>query len=663
MPHLPLLPDLLLLLGAGVGIALVLQRFKLPTVLGFLLTGVCIGPGGLGWFHSTAAIAPISELGVMLLLFVIGMELSISQLVRIRKTVFLGGALQVGLTLLATAGISALVGLSWPEAVFMGCLFSLSSTAVVLKMLQDRNEMTSTHGRNALGILIFQDLIVVPMMLAVPFLAGDGGPWMPALSGLLLKSSGALALTYLGGRFLVPWMFHRIARTHSKELFLLGTVLVCLAFSALTEAAGLSLALGAFLAGLVISDSVYSHQATSVVLPFRELFSSIFFISIGMMLDVSFVWEHLGSILLLVVGVLLAKSAITAFAMRLLRYPPVAAWLTGLALFQVGEFAFVLSQVGMVHGLLQTETHQTFLAVSILSLMLTPVLFLRAGSITQQMLPQTGNQTHPDSTPSSTPESGLENHLIIIGFGLNGTHLAQAARAQSIPFAVLETDPDLVQKNRALGLPIHFGDGTDIQVLQGLKPEKAQAVVIAISQPESTRTIIRNIRQLAPSVYVIVRTRYVREMQELIALGADEVVPEEFETAVEIFSRVLGHYMVPLDRIDQFASQVRADNYALWQSTQMTSFGRRNTHKPQTDEVLPFPIACVRVYADSGPLLHRSLAQSQLRKEHGIQVVAIQRSGNWLAPLTPDETLQQGDVLYVHGESAALHRFHRLLNG
>jgi len=663
MPHLPLLPDLLLLLGAGVGIALVLQRFKLPTILGFLLTGVCIGPGGLGWFHSTEAISPISELGVMLLLFVIGMELSISQLVRIRKTVFVGGSLQVGLTFLATAGIAALWGLSGPEAMFMGCLFSLSSTAVVLKMLQDRNEMTTTHGRNALGILIFQDLIVVPMMLAVPFLAGDGGPWMPALSGLLLKSLGAFALTYLGGRFLVPWMFHRIARTHSKELFLLGTVLVCLAFSALTEASGLSLALGAFLAGLVISDSVYSHQATSVVLPFRELFSSIFFISIGMMLDISFVWEHLGSILLLVGGVLLAKSTITSFSMRLLHYPPATAWLTGLALFQVGEFAFVLSQVGMAHGLLQTETHQTFLAVSILTLMLTPVLFLRSGSITRHLLPPAGAQRHPDATFSPNPESELENHLIIIGFGLNGTHLAHAAQAQSIPFAVLEIDPDLVRKNRALGLPIHFGDGTDVHVLQGLTPEKAQAIVIAISQPEATRTIIRNIRQLAPSVYLIVRTRYVREMEELIALGADEVVPEEFETAVEIFSRVLGHYMVPLDRIDQFASQVRADNYALWQSSPMASKGRRNTLKQRNDNALPFPIACVRVYADSGPLLNRSFAQLQLRKEHGIQVVAIQRSETWVAPLLPDETFQQGDVLYVHGESAALHRFHRLLNG
>jgi len=275
--HESLFQDLLVLLGFSVIVVFILQRFKLPSILGFLLTGVLIGPYGLSLVKGVHQVETISEIGVILLLFVIGMELSIKQLASIRKTVFIGGFIQVGLTVVATSMIYKLLGRSWGESVFVGFLFSLSSTAIVLKILQERNEISAPHGRNALGILIFQDIIVVPMMLVTPILAGQSTNLVVSISELLIKSVLVVIGTYISAKYIVPRFLYLIAKTNSKELFLLATITLCFAVAYITSSAGLSLALGAFIAGLIISESDYSHQATGTILPFRELFTSFFF--------------------------------------------------------------------------------------------------------------------------------------------------------------------------------------------------------------------------------------------------------------------------------------------------------------------------------------------------------------------------------------------------
>ena len=350
--HFPLLQDIVLLLSFSVAIVFFLQRLKLPPILGFLVTGVVIGPYGLSLIEAVHQVELLAEIGVILLLFVIGLELSLKQLAAIQKTVFIGGALQVGMTVAVASLTYRAFGFPWSEAVFVGFLFSLSSTAIVLQVLQDKNEINAPHGRNALAILIFQDIIVVPMMLITPIIAGVTTNLSYSILTLLAKTAVVIVITIISARYVVPRLMYAVAKTRSKELFLLTTMTICFAVAFLTSKAGLSLALGAFLAGLIISESEFSHQATSIILPFRELFTSFFFISVGMLLNLAFFVSNLGPIVLIVLVVFVVKATLAALAVSVLRYSLRTILLTGLSLFQVGEFAFILSQVGIEYGLL-----------------------------------------------------------------------------------------------------------------------------------------------------------------------------------------------------------------------------------------------------------------------------------------------------------------------
>ena len=567
--HIPLLQDILILLGFSVVIVFVLQRLKLPSIIGFLLTGVIIGPYGLSLINAVEEVEILSEIGVILLLFVIGMEVSIKQLISIKKTVFIGGFLQVGLTVLVTGLVYYFLGNSWNEAVFVGFLFSLSSTAIVLKTLQDRQEISTPHGKNALAILIFQDIIVVPMMLVAPLIAGESSNIGVSILSLLIKSVVVLLGTYISARYLVPKLMHAVAKTNSKELFLLVTITLCFAIAFLTSEAGLSLALGAFIAGLIISESEYSHQATSIILPFRELFTSFFFVSVGMLLDLNFFIGNIPIVLVLVFAVFIFKSIIAAVAVAILKYPTRTVLLTGLSLFQVGEFAFILSKVGIEYNLLSVQTNQYFLSVSILSMILTPFVIIFSENIANRFIGVSkiiglnGNFVSEKNKGASS-ENDLENHLVIIGYGINGSNLAKAAAANNIPFVVIEMDAETVKHEKAKGLPIIFGDATQDHILETVYLSKARAAVIAISDNLGTKAVIKNIRSQSDSLYLVVRTRYVKETSELIALGADEVIPEEFETSIQIFTHILQNFLVPEDDIEHLIDKVRADNYKLF---------------------------------------------------------------------------------------------------
>ena len=656
--HLPLLQDLLILLTFSVLIVFLLKRLKLPSILGFLLTGILIGPYAFSLVTAVHQVEIIAEIGVILLLFVIGMELSIKQLMSIKKTVFIGGFLQVGLTVIASALIYYLIGGTWGEAVFAGFLFSLSSTAIVLTVFQERNEISSPHGKNALGILIFQDIIVVPMMLLAPIISGAEANLTASIIELVLKSAVVIALTILSARYLVPRLMYAIAKTKSKELFLLATITICFAVAFLTSEAGLSLALGAFLAGLIISESEYSHQATSIILPFRELFTSFFFISVGMLLDVFFLLDNLGIILLLLLGVFVLKSTIASFAVAVLKYPPRTVILTGLALFQVGEFAFILSKTGIEYGLIDSTTNQYFLAVSILSMLLTPFVMMLSESFSGQLLKTRLIHLVSRKLDHDLPEQGkteqLDNHLVIIGFGINGSNLARAAQANDIPYVVIELNAETVRRENRNGIPIIFGDATHRHILEHVQLHKARGIGVAISDHRATKSIISNIRDISQSVYLVVRTRYVKEINELVALGADDVIPEEFETAIEIFSRILNQFLVPIDEIDRFVDTVRADNYELFQNIKPLP----KTHKSAT--VPDFNITCMRVTTDSSKLVGKPLKELQFRSKFGISILAISRDGELIQHIGPDQKIKQGDIVYVQGERSSIENFYRL---
>lgn len=658
--HLPLLQDILILLGFSAVIVFVLQKLKLPSIIGFLLTGIIIGPYGLSLINAVEQVEVLSEIGVILLLFVIGMELSLKQLASIKKTVFNGGLLQVGITAIVTGLIYYFLGYSWNESVFVGFLFSLSSTAIVLKTLQDRKEISAPHGRNALAILIFQDIIVVPMMLVTPLIAGESTNIGMSILSLVLKSAVVIVITIISARYIVPKLMHAVAKTNSKELFLLVTFTLCFAVAFLTSEVGLSLALGAFIAGLIISESEYSHQATSIILPFRELFTSFFFVSVGMLLDLSFFIGNIPTIMFLVLLVFIIKSIIAGLAVAALKYPTRTVLLTGLSLFQVGEFAFILSKVGIEYNLLTAQTNQYFLSVSIVTMILTPFIIIFSERIANKFIGVSKKigldpTTISNKNMSEISDGELENHLIIIGYGVNGSNLAKAAAASNIPYVVIEMNAETVRQQKAKGLPVIFGDASQDHILEAVQLPNARAAVIAISDNQATKTIIKNIRSHSESLYLVVRTRYVKEISELIALGADEVIPEEFETSVQIFTHVLQNFLVPEDDIDHLIEKVRADNYELFKG----ELKLPKTYRPKN--VDDFNITCLRINSDSNEFLGKPLKDLNLRAEHGINILGIKRKEEMLDSIQPTEVLKQGDIIYVQGNQNKIEKFHKTI--
>lgn len=654
-----LLQDILILLGFSVMIVFLLQKLKLPSILGFLITGIIIGPYGLSLVTAVDQVETFAEIGVILLLFVIGLEMSIKQLILIKKTVFVGGFLQVALTVGIAALVSNLSGIEWSKAVFIGFLVSLSSTAIVLKILQDKNEISAAHGRNALGILIFQDIIVVPMMLVTPIMAGNSDDITGSIVGLLVKTLIVIAITYVLARYIVPKFMYLVAKTRSKELFLLTTITICFAVAFLTSMAGLSLALGAFLAGLIISESEYSHQATSIILPFRELFTSFFFISVGMLLNISFFINHVWVVLALVLGVVVVKALAAAVAVAVLKYPMKTVFLTALALAQVGEFSFILATVGMENSLLGDTVYQYFLAVSICSMLLTPFIIFYSDKMSDVFIKTFFSKklkAKKDSEPELAEEPpAFENHLIIVGYGINGRSLAKAAEFSNIPYVVLELNAETVREEAEKGVPIIFGDAAEDHILNHVNIFHARAIVVAVSELKVSKDIIITVRNITQSIYLLVRTKYVREINDLKAIGADEVIPEELEAAVEIFSRILHNFLVPDDEITNFIESIRSDNYNLFQDK------AKMTRTFKSDQVPDFNITCLRVYKDSGSPVGRSLKDLDLRSKYNINVIAVARDGVMVSNIGADEKILQNDLLYVQGGVSEIEGFRKAI--
>ncbi|HSI90145.1 MAG TPA: cation:proton antiporter, partial [Adhaeribacter sp.] len=420
--EIPLLQDIIIILGLAVVVILIFQKLKLPTILGFLITGLIAGPSGLNIVKASHEVDMLAEIGVILLLFIIGLEFSLKELVAIKKYVMVGGTVQVLLTILAANIVGYFLAFTFAQSLFLGFLFALSSTAIVLKLLQERREVNSPHGKVILAILIYQDIVVVPMMLITPLLAGKSDDVLFSVLLLVLKGLAIIVFVYVSARYLVPKLLYWITTTRSKELFLLSTIVICLAVAGLTSSLGLSLSLGAFLAGLIISESEYSHQATTTVIPFREVFSAFFFVSIGMLLDVNFLIDHLGWVLFFTALTFIVNSLICGLASYSLGFPTRTTILVGFALFQVGEFAFVLSKVGIANGLIDDITYQYFLSISLLSMAVTPFVLARANSVATwvlKVLPE--GWARPEQEPAPVEEQ-FNDHIVIIGFGITGQH-------------------------------------------------------------------------------------------------------------------------------------------------------------------------------------------------------------------------------------------------
>ena len=644
--HAPdFLTDLTLLLALGVAVVLLGDRVRLPPIVGFLITGVLCGPFGFGVIRDTAQVEALAELGVVLLLFTVGIEFSVRELSRMGSFLLVGGGLQVALTTAATAVLARAVGVAWPNGIFLGMLVALSSTAIVLRLLAGRGEMDSPHGRAALGILIFQDLCIVPMMLLAPFLRGEGR--VEAIAPVALKAAAFLLAAWVAARFVVPRILHRVVKTRKREVFLLTVVLLCLGAALVSSLVGLSLALGAFIAGLTISESEYSHQALG------EVFNSLFFVSIGMLFDFRTALAQPLLVAGALAAVLLGKTAITAAVTWALGQPLRVAVVTALTLAQIGEFSFVLSRAGVEAGLLGSRLEQLFLAVAVLSLAATPLLSglaPRLAGALDQALPGALLRGHRALTAAASGDARLADHVIIVGYGVNGHNLARALRRVDVPFAVVEMNPDVVRRERRHGRAIIYGDATRQEVLEFAGVARARVLVVAISDAAATRAAVALARRLNPQLHIVVRSRYLQEVEPLSALGTDEVVPEEFETSIEIFSRVLRRYLVPRATIDEIGREIRRDAYEMFRAPIDADAAPGDVRRVLGD----LSVEVVRAEPGS-EAVGRSLGECELEARSGATVVAIQRGAqdHELRP-TPASRIEEGDLVLLLGRPPQL---------
>ncbi len=645
------LKSLVIIFGTSALVVFLLHKVRISSIVGFLVAGVLIGPYGIGMVKDTHSIEIMAEIGVILLLFTIGIEFSMARLIRMKKAVIVGGGVQISLTIILSAIAAYLAIGSVNRSVFLGFLIALSSTAIVLKMLADKGETDSPHGRVMVGILIFQDLCVVPLMLLIPTLSGEGINVID-MSIKIGKAVLIIAVVLFSAKWVVPQFLHHVVHTRSRELFIITIILLCLSIALLTSRFGLSLALGAFLAGLIISESEYAHQATSDILPFKDSFIGLFFVSVGMLMDIGYMSDNCLKIAVAVVLIFVLKivtgmlsALITGSLLRTSIH-------TGLGLAQIGEFSFVLAVAGKATGIISESFYQIFLSSSVVTMIMTPFVLNAAPSVAawigSRHLLRRVDRLRKISEKEGFPRK-RHGHVIIIGFGLNGRNLARVLKEAEIPYVVLEMNSDTVMEMKKKGEPIYYGDGTSKEILHKLSIENARLLVIAISDPVSTRRIVSIARHENPSLYILVRTRYLIEVDDLKALGADEVIPEEFETSVEIFSRVLYKYNFPQNVILDMVDKIRSDSY-----TALRSIGLPKRHLFEKCEWLPeIEINGYRI-PDGSHLTSKSIAELQVRKKTGATIIAVRRGPKVFTNPDPEFRFHAGDIILYTGERKSM---------
>ncbi|MEQ9266114.1 MAG: cation:proton antiporter [Balneolaceae bacterium] len=646
---LPFLNEIVALFLVSVVIAFLCYKIKLVPISGFLLAGVLIGPNALGLVQDQSLVDMLAEIGIILLLFTIGIEFSLEKLSRIRSAIFIGGGLQVLLSIVSVVGILILLNVNWKIGIYTGFLVALSSTAIILGLLSEQKKTDTPVGRLSLAVLIFQDFAIIAMVLLVPLLSGESGSPMDILIVL-----GKAVLLVIGivllARKVVPWILDKVAQTRRQELFILTVMAICFGTAALTNLADVSLALGAFLAGLVVSESHYSDHALSEILPLKTIFNAVFFVSVGMLLDVWFVLQYPLLLLGIIFGVLILKFVLSSVSLLVLGYPVRIAAATGLVLAQIGEFSFVLERVGRDAGLTPGGFgeigSQMFIAVSVILMLLTP-LFLAVSPKIGELLSKTplkriGEKRKKSSEPK--PDISLEDHVILVGYGPAGRNLVRTFVETSIPFVVIEMNPRSVNEMRKQGIKAIYGDATRTHILEHAQINKAKLCVIAINDPDANPRIIKLAKYLNPTIQIIVRTRYLAQAEAMEAAGADTVVPEEMETTVRLFSSVLNAYMIPEEEIQQHIRELRAEDYQIMRGSIQEA--HLMVLKGLDEEGLHTRAVLVR---EGSHAAGKTLAELMLRNKYEITVLTVQRGDKNIGNPAGPFQLEAGDRLVMVG--------------
>ena len=646
MPDVGLLPDLLLLIGLAIPIVALAHRLSAPPLVGFFVAGIIVGPYGLALIDGPEEIETLSELGVAMLLFAVGLELSLSHVRRWAGSVFLGGGLQLGATLACVAVIALGFGIPLAQAVFYGALVAMSSTAIVTKAYADRGEIDTPPGRSVIAILLFQDLCILPLMLLLPLLADTGETQLASAGLQLVRGLAIMTTLVVGGRFFVKWTLDRVVLFRDRELFTLCIGFFGIGATLVTSAAGFSIAIGAFIAGLIISESEYGLQALSDVLPFRALFSGVFFTSIGMLLDIPSVIGQPLTLLALTGMLLLIKIVFVTGSVLALGGMVTTALISGLSLAQIGEFSFLLAAVGLPLGLFRAGDYQVFLSAAVLSMMATPFLIRFSRPIAERIAVGLGRVEQLDRGPDLNV---LNDHTIIVGYGLAGRYLARVLKAAGISPLVVEQNAALVRRAREDGIAVVFGDGTRHAVLEHVRLAHARVLVFTISSPTDERRGVALARDINPSVRILVRTRHVRGIDQLMTLGATDVVVEEFEASLELFAKALDSYQIPANRIWRQVESVRTEHYGLLRGTaapdlRLDALKHLGIHDAL--ELFEVEEGALAVGATPTTL--------ELRRRTGAVQIAVVRQGKPIYQRDPSFRYEVGDTVVLVGDSDSL---------
>jgi CPA2 family monovalent cation:H+ antiporter-2 len=661
MEQIPLLDEIAIIAILGVVVTIILSRLRLPTVAGLLLSGALVGPFGLRFVSSVHAIEMLAEIGVVLLLFTIGLEFSFARLRTIFRQVALGGLIQVGLTAAVVASIAHWFGEPMGRSIFYGFVFALSSTAIVLRALSERNELDAPHGRFIVGTLIFQDICVVPMVLVVPMLGPQAGGTGAVLGiGLALgKAAFVVLATILVARIVVPWALRLVAASGSREVFLLAVLGLCIGTAWLTAHAGLSLALGAFLGGLIVADTEYRHRAMGDILPLRDAFVSLFFVSLGMLFDVRILFERPMLVLTLLAGFFVVKGLLGTIAALAMRFPARVAWLAGVGLAQFGEFGFVLSRLGQSVGVIDAEATRPLLAAGIVSMFFTPVLVRIAPHVTagQRLLAPLERLIGVrsiDEADTVAPD-GLSGHVVLVGYGVAGKLVARALDACNVQYVALELNAETVLDARNVNARVFYGDATSAETLGHAHIEKAKALLLLMNDPYGAQRVVDTAKRIAPEIPILMRSRYVGEKDLLLAMGATDVVAEEIEGGLEILARLLRWLDVPRNVINDRIDQARA-------STQTTErkINVPRSALPEHKALAELKIESVLV-TETSSARNQSIAEIELRQRTGALIIAIRRDGTLVDSTDPNAPLLAGDIVYLAGPIDAVERAMALL--
>ncbi|PKN88610.1 MAG: hypothetical protein CVU51_03925 [Deltaproteobacteria bacterium HGW-Deltaproteobacteria-1] len=654
MDGLKFFHQLIIILGFSIPVIYIFNKIKLPSIIGFLITGILIGPFGLKLIDDVAGIQLMADIGVAFLLFTIGIEIQLSRFLKHLTEILLTGGLQIMCTFAVGMTIGLTMQLSIGQSIFIGFILVHSSSALILKILKDRSDENSPQGRISIGVILFQDMMVVPMMLLIPFLAGGSGPGAQAIIWKLAKSILIIACLLVAARYIVPFILERLVNMRMRDVLVIASVVIAMGIAWITESLGLSLAIGAFLAGLALSDTEFTHQILSDINPIRDVFLSVFFVSFGMILNLDFLRENTVYIVLISFFIILIKAAIVFGLVRLLGYPLRVMLLSGILLSQIGEFSFVLASQGFKNNIISNQIYQTFIGASVLTFILTPLLV----SAVYYILARKQLYRVTDDS-ASTHRIDAKNHVIICGMGLNGKNLVRVLKDTAINYAVIDLNFQNIKKAKKKGdKNTIWGDASSVEILRRANVEAARVMVIAISDRFLTKTCLSNAKALNPNLHVIVRTKYLADIEDLLALGADDVIPEEFETSIQIFSRVLKMFHIPNSIILTQGNIIRNKSYGVLREVRYT--------QEAFDEISQLLAqGTIETYfiAAKNPIIGQSIRDVNLKAQSGVMIINIIRDNQTITNPPADFIFQASDQLVLFGSHSAIDLGLKILDG